>query len=103
MSQVQVRPASQVANSAVPQQNPSRRRPIVADELSNLPTRKGRPGAKAFFAEIGVEGITDTRIRTASESGQLRKFMIAGHNWYADRDLFEWLLSLASGGRGGAA
>ncbi len=101
MSQVVQRP--QAANPVVPQHLPPRRRPIVADELSNLPTRKGRPGAKAFFAEIGVEGITDTRIRTASESGQLRKFMMAGHNWYADRDLFEWLLSLASGGRGGAA
>ena len=101
MSQLHARP--QVANSAVPQHNPPRRRPIVADELSNLPTRKGRAGAKAFFAEIGVEGITDTRIRTASESGALRKFRIAGHNWYADRDLFEWLQSLASGGRDGAA
>ncbi|WP_270485991.1 hypothetical protein [Gordonia jacobaea] len=101
MSQVNARP--EVANPAIPQHNPPRRRPIVADELSNLPTRKGRDGGLQFFAEIGVYGITPTRLRTASEDGSLRKFRIAGHTWYADRDLFEWLQSLASGGRDGAA
>lgn len=101
MSQASARP--QAANPAVPQHLPPRRRPIDRDELSNLPTRQGRPGAKAFFAEIGVHGITDTRIRTATEGGTLRRFRIAGHNWYSDRDLWDWLMTLASGGQGGAA
>ena len=81
-----------------------RRRPVInPDELSNTPTRKGREGALEFYAEIGVDGITSTRIRNGSERGELRKFKIAGHNWYADRDLWDWLQSLASGGQGGAA
>ncbi|OLT44467.1 hypothetical protein BJF87_07685 [Gordonia sp. CNJ-863] len=101
MSQAVARTAP--AFAPAPQNRGQRRHPINRDELSNLPTRKGRPGAKAFFAEIGVHGITDTRIRTASEDASLRKFRIAGHNWYADRDLWDWLQSLASGGRGGAA
>lgn len=80
-----------------------RQRPINPDELLNTPTRKGRDGARTFYEEIGVHGITDTRIRNATERGQLRRFKIAGHNWYADRDLWDFLQALASGGQGGAA
>lgn len=102
MSQIATaRPASAVAPS--PPNRAQRRHPINRDDLDNRPTRQGRPGAKAFFAEIGVHGITDTRIRTATEKAELRRYRIAGHNWYADRDLWDWLQTLASGGQGGAA
>jgi hypothetical protein len=86
------------ASPSGPHQRPTRLGPVNREVLSNRPTRKGRPGAKAFFAEIGVHGITDTRIRNATEQGELRRYKIAGHNWYADVDLWDWLQSLASGG-----
>ncbi|MDV2476402.1 hypothetical protein F8M49_15650 [Rhodococcus zopfii] len=59
----------------------------------------------SFFLEIGIEGITETRIRNATEGGELRRFKIAGQNYYSDRDLWDFLQSLAIGGRrnGGAA
>lgn len=82
---------------------PVRRAPINPDKLSNLPTRQGRDGAVQFFHEIGVQGITDTRIRNATEKGELRRFKIAGQNWYSDRDLWDFLQSLAIGGRGAQA
>lgn len=100
MSQVQTRPA---ASPGVAHPVPPQRRPVRREDLDNTPTRKGRDGAMAFFAEIGVRGITSTRLRTATEDKSLRRFRIAGHNWYADRDLWDWLQSLASGGRDGAA
>lgn len=87
------------ARPIVPPQRPARRAPINREELSNLPTRKGRAGAVQFFHEIGVQGITDTRIRNATEKGELRRFKIAGQNWYSDRDLWDFLQSLAIGGR----
>jgi len=87
----------------MPAANRAHRKPVRREELSNLPTRKGRPGALQFFAEIGVSGVTDTRIRAASERGEVRRYTLGGHAWYADSDLFDWLQSLASGGRGGDA
>ncbi len=93
---------SQAARSAAVASPPParpRRHPINRDELSNLPTRKGKEGALQFFAEIGVNGITPTRIRTCTEDGSLRRFVLAGHPWYADVDLWDWLQSLAKGGR----
>lgn len=99
MSQVQTAPR---AAATAPSQ-PRRSRQLRREDFSNLPTRKGREGAKAFFAEIGVHSITDSRLRHATESGELKRFKIASHNWYADADLFDFLMSLASGGRGGAA
>lgn len=93
---------AQTANRAVPvNTNRQSRRPILPDDLSNLPSRRGRPGALEFFREIGVIGITDNRIKNAALSGELRKFRIAGHTWFSDADLLRWLLSLASGGQGG--
>ncbi|MDV7246761.1 MULTISPECIES: hypothetical protein [Rhodococcus] len=86
------------ASHPAPNHRP-RRIAINPDDLSNLPTRKGRAGAVEFFAEIGVAGITETRIRNATEQGELRRFKIAGHNWYSDRDLWDFLQGLASGGR----
>lgn len=71
---------------------------VNPDELSNIPTRKGRDGALSFFHEIGVEGITETRIRNATEQKELRRFKIAGMLYYADRDLWDFLQSMASGG-----
>lgn len=98
---------SQVASTARVAPPPNRtevradrfgRRRINPDDLSTHPTRKGRGEALQFFAELGVHGLTETRLRTATEDGSLRRFRIAGHNWYADRDLWDWLMSLASGG-----
>lgn len=87
--------------TATPHASNQRPRRVVInpDDLSNLPTRKGRAGAVEFFAEIGVPGLTETRIRNGTEQGELRRFKIAGHNWYSDRDLWEFLQGLASGGR----
>lgn len=78
---------------------PARRAPINRDELSNLPTRKGRAGAVSFFLEMGIDGITETRIRNATEQKELRRFKIAGQNYYTDRDLWDFLQGLAVGGR----
>ncbi|WP_141124772.1 hypothetical protein [Prescottella equi] len=75
------------------------RRRVNPAELSNLPARKGRAGALAFFDEIGVHGVTETRIRNATERGQLRRYKLAGHNWYSEVDLWEWLQSMATGGQ----
>lgn len=94
--------SQQYANAArpvTPPNRPARRAPINREELSNLPTRKGRAGAVQFFHGIGVQGITDTRIRNATEQKELRRFKIAGQNWYSDRDLWDFLQSLAEGGR----
>lgn len=85
---------------ADPQPNRQQRRhPVNREELSNLPTRKGKAGALEFFREIGVTGITPTRLRYAQERGELRRYTLAGHAWYADVDLWDWLQSLASGGQ----
>lgn len=84
--------------AAPPPNRQQRRHPINRDELSNLPTRKGREGALEFFREIGVTGITPTRVRNAQESGELRRYVLAGHAWYTDVDLWDWLQSMAQGG-----
>ncbi|KXO91299.1 hypothetical protein [Tsukamurella pseudospumae] len=85
---------------ATPAPNRQQQRSIVnRDELSNLPTRKGREGALEFFREMGITGITPTRLRYAQERGELRRFTLAGHSWYADVDLWDWLQTLASGGQ----
>ncbi|MBM4728828.1 hypothetical protein GS446_19685 [Rhodococcus hoagii] len=80
---------------------PNRRRYINPAELSNLPTRRGKAQAVEFFKEIGVQGITETRIRNATERGELRRFKIAGMNWYSDADLWIFLQGMATGGRMG--
>lgn len=90
--------AATTARTTPPQQRPTRVGPVNREALPSHPTRKGREGALGFFEEIGVAGITPTRLRTATEDGSLRRFRVAGHNWYADRDLWDWLMSLASGG-----
>ncbi|MCX2756595.1 MULTISPECIES: hypothetical protein [unclassified Gordonia (in: high G+C Gram-positive bacteria)] len=89
---------SNAARTTPTQHRPTRVGPVNREALPSHPTRKGREGALRFFEEIGVTGITPTRLRTATEDGSLRRFRVAGHNWYADRDLWDWLMSLASGG-----
>ena len=95
---------SQLAQTAqrVATPAPSRRQrqhPVNRDELSNIPTRKGIPGVLDFLDELGVHGISPTRIKNASQDGELRRFVISGHLWYADRDIWDFLESLASGGQ----
>lgn len=96
MSQL-VQTAQRVATAAPNRQQ--RRHPVNRDELSNVPTRKGVRGVQQFLEEIGVSGIAPTRIRNASQDGELRRFVISGHLWYADRDIWDFLESLASGGQ----
>ncbi|WP_139792045.1 hypothetical protein [Prescottella equi] len=89
---------SQITNTRT---NRPRPRLVNPAELSNLPARRGKAQAVEFFKEIGVQGITETAIRNATERGGLRRFKIAGMNWYSDADLWEWLQGMATGGRVG--
>lgn len=81
-----------------------RRRPFVnRDELNPLPTIKGREGAFTFIREqLGVP-MAPTRLRTAIDRRELPVYKISGWNVMAERDLFDWILSLAHTGKFGAA
>lgn len=81
-----------------------RRRPFVnRDELNPLPTIKGREGAFTFIREhLGVP-MAATRVRTAIEGRELPVYKISGWNVMAERDLYDWVLSLAQTGKVGAA
>ncbi|MFC6014094.1 hypothetical protein [Nocardia lasii] len=37
-------------------------------------------------------------VRSATERRQLRVFKISASNWYSERDLYDWVMSLARGG-----
>lgn len=85
---------------AEPRNNRAQRRhPVDPEALDNRPTRKGRGGALEFFREMGITGITPTRLRYAQERGELRRYTLAGHAWFSDADLWDWLQTLASGGQ----
>ncbi|WP_280215884.1 hypothetical protein [Nocardia cyriacigeorgica] len=71
----------------------------TAVDFSELPTIRGLNGALAFVHnELGVPWITPFALRKASESGQLKSFMINRGYTYAERDLYDWIMSLARGG-----
>ena len=44
--------------------------------LSDLPTIDGRPGVVALTAEAGVPPLTENRVKRATESGQLPRFIV---------------------------
>lgn len=70
----------------------------TAEDYSELPRIKGRAGALEFITrELGVQ-VSPTMVRTATERRQLRVFKISASNWYSERDLYRWVLSLARGG-----
>lgn len=71
---------------------------INPDELSTLPTIKGRDGALAYVREILGVQVTPTMIRSATESRRLRVSKLSAKNWYSERDLFNWVMSLGRGG-----
>lgn len=91
--------SQQVANAVAPQ---SRRRELVdREELNQLPTIKGRENAVRFINErLGVP-MTPTRMRAAVERRELPVYKISGANYLAERDLYDFVMSLAR--RGGAA
>ncbi|WP_433611078.1 hypothetical protein [Prescottella agglutinans] len=83
---------------------PHQRRALVnRDELNQLPTIKGRDAAVRFITEhLGVP-MTPTRMRAAIERRELPVYKISGANFTAERDLYDWILSLAQTGQVGAA
>ncbi|MGW4577204.1 hypothetical protein ACWELP_00785 [Rhodococcus aetherivorans] len=84
-------------------QRPVRRAPINRDELNELPTIKGRDAAVAFVRErLGVP-VTPNRMRTALEKRELPVYKIDRWNFTAEKDLYDWVLSLAKTRRDGAA
>ncbi|KLL95488.1 hypothetical protein [Rhodococcus pyridinivorans] len=86
-----------------PPQRPVRRAPINRDELNELPTVRGRDAAVAFVRErLGVP-VTPNRMRTALERRELPVYKIDRWNFTAERDLYDWLLSLAKTRKDGAA
>ncbi|ORM06357.1 hypothetical protein [Prescottella equi] len=90
----------QVRPGVAPQQ---RRALVNRDELNQLPTIKGRDAAVRFVAErLGVP-MTPTRMRAAIERRELPVYKISGANFTAERDLYDWILSLAQTGQVGAA
>lgn len=71
----------------------------TADDYSELPTIRGIDGALAFVHEtLGVPWITYNGIRIASEKKRLKSFMINRGYSYAERDLYDWVMSMAQGG-----
>ncbi|MEV4633312.1 hypothetical protein AB0J79_08720 [Rhodococcus coprophilus] len=86
-----------------PPQRPARRAPVTRDEFNELPTIKGRDAAVAFVQErLGVP-MTPTRMRAAIERRELSVFKISGANYLAERDLYDWVLSLAKTRKDGVA
>ncbi|MGI1849943.1 hypothetical protein [Rhodococcus sp. SJ] len=80
-----------------------RRAPISRDELNVLPTIKGRDAAVDFVRDrLGVP-VTPNRMRTALEKRELPVYKIDRWNFTAERDLYDWILSLAKTRNGGAA
>lgn len=81
-----------------------RMRPFVnRDELNPLPTIKSRDGGVDFVVNrLGVP-MTPTRMRAAIERRELPVYKISGANYLAERDLYDWVLSLAQTGKVGAA
>lgn len=81
-----------------------RRRPFVhRDELNPLPTIKSRDGGVDFVANrLGVP-MTPSRMRSAIDRRELPVYKISGANYLAERDLYDWILSLAYTGKVGAA
>lgn len=83
---------------------PRQQRALVnRDELNQLPTIQGRDGGVEFVARrLGVP-MTPTRMRTAIDRRELPVYKISGANYLAERDLYDWILSLAHTGKVGAA
>ncbi|EQM33473.1 hypothetical protein [Rhodococcus erythropolis] len=76
---------------------------INREELNPLPTIKSRDGGVDFVANrLGVP-MTPTRMRAAIERRELPVYKISGANYLAERDLYDWVLSLAQTGKIGAA
>lgn len=91
------------ARPITPPQRPARRAPINREELNELPTIKGRDAAVAFVKDrLGVP-MTPTRMRAAIERRELPVFKISGANYLTEKDLYLWILSLATPSKGGAA
>lgn len=98
MSQQAVNQRTRQGASAV-----QRRALVNRDELNQLPTIKGRDAAVRFITEhLGVP-MTPTRMRAAIERRELPVYKISGANFTAERDLYDWILSLAQTGKVGAA
>ncbi|MBF6260199.1 hypothetical protein IU468_28475 [Nocardia farcinica] len=75
---------------------PARR---AAEDYSELPTIRGLNGALRFVQdELRVPWVTANALPKGSESGQLKSFMINRGYSYSERDLYQWILSLARGG-----
>ncbi|MBX9151453.1 hypothetical protein [Rhodococcus qingshengii] len=91
---------SNVRAGAAPHQH---RALVNRDELNQLPTIQGRDGAVSFIeTRLGVP-MTPTRMRAAIERRELPVYKISGANYLAERDLYDWILSLAHTGKVGAA
>ncbi|MGW0172728.1 hypothetical protein ACWDUM_02665 [Rhodococcus sp. NPDC003322] len=70
-------------------------------ELNQLPTIKGRDAAVRFINEVLGVPMTPTRMRAAIEGRELPVYKISGANFTAERDLYDWIMSLAKGSRQG--
>lgn len=80
-----------------------RRAPINRDDLNELPTIRGRDAAVGFVRErLGVP-VTPNRMRTALEKRELPVYKIDRWNFTAEKDLYDWVLSLAKTRKDGAA
>ena len=65
--------------------------------LSDLPTIDGRPGVVALTAEWGVPPLTENRVKRATESGQLPRFIVCAKLRYSSRHVWRWLYGSTSG------
>ena len=62
--------------------------------LSDLPTIDGRPGVVALTAEWGVPPLTENRVKRATESGQLPRFIVCTKLRYSSRHVWRWLYGM---------
>jgi hypothetical protein len=61
--------------------------------LSDLPTIDGRAGVVALAAEWGVP-LTENRVKRATESGHLPRFIVCAKLRYSSRDVWRWLYGM---------
>lgn len=78
---------------AVPPQ--PRRAFVTREELNPLPTVRGVSGALAFVKDrLGVP-VTRNKVRLAIEAREMPVYRIDRWNYTAERDLYDWIMSLA--------